>query len=256
MPIRSNPTPKLVSLGEVLHFVQFGTFRNFASNPNNSTASEAPEVSISNENVRQEEAKQDVFLALRDGDLKGRGRFSDTLRSDANHWAEALWHRHGKSKISIDIDFWSENGIDWIASSAKNPGGEFVDVVVPVRDVIELWGSEEKLPSEGSVPASDRLVARTDNSAAYDNAVKKLDDLILMLPTANDIGDLTAEERSVILSGLRESRKLFDAPSLKLSAVRALIEPKLRWLADKAGGAVVGLAAIDVLKAILTLFLS
>jgi hypothetical protein len=100
------------------------------------------------------------------------------------------------------------------------------------------------------VPASDRIVRRDDNSAAFDEAVHTLDEAISAVAKANDIGDLTAGERDLVLSQLHEGRKLFDLAEIKVSAIRALVEPKLRWLADKAAGAVVGNLALAALAAI------
>jgi hypothetical protein len=101
-----------------------------------------------------------------------------------------------------------------------------------------------------SIPASDRTVRRDDNSAAFDEAAKVLNETIEAIEKANDIGDLTAEERSIVLSQLREGRKLFDFPEIKISAVKATIEPALRWILDKAVGTVVGATVLAALGAI------
>ncbi len=122
-----------------------------------------------------------------------------------------------------------------------------------MQEVLEQWPDPEGQKfdaSEELAPASDRIVRRDDNSAAFDEAVNALDEAISVVAKANDIGDLNAGERMAVLSQLRESQKLFALPEIKVSAIKALIEPALRWLADKAAGGLVGNAAVAALAAI------
>jgi hypothetical protein len=101
-----------------------------------------------------------------------------------------------------------------------------------------------------SIPASDRIVRRDDNSAAFDEAVKALDEVISAVDKANDLGELSAGERGIVLSQLRDVRKLFDFSEIKVSAIQALIVPALRWVADKIGGEVVIYAVTTALTAV------
>lgn len=145
--------------------------------------------------------------------------------------------------LTHDIDVYSVtlHGIETIQQyKRKGPN--------PLLDLFGMLGGS--LDDRALVPASDRLVRLDHNSQPYKAAIKAVDDSIRAVEKANDIGDLTAGERAIVLSQLREGRKLFEAQEVKVSSIRATIEPALRWVLDKAGGTVVGTLVLAALGAI------
>jgi hypothetical protein len=252
MPIRSNPKLKYVSLSELVSFVTFGVFKPYTDISFNSGRSEDLDL-IVKFNKQIDEAKRDIFSALRDGHLFGRGRFSRTKASSGPNWNEISWHEYEIAKTDIEPDFWSEIGIDWKSSSAKNPGGEFVDIVFSTDEIFAVWSPDPMIASSNSVPASDRIVSLDDNSAAYREAVGALDAAISEAEKSNSLGDLTAGERVSVLSQLKTGRTLFNEKTIRVSAYKAVLEPAMKWLLDKCADNAVGLAITAAITAIGTL---
>jgi len=124
-----------------------------------------------------------------------------------------------------------------------------------VKEAERLLDNEQvriRMPEtpETSIPASDRIVKRSDNSAGFASAENSLEQLIAQLDTANDLGSLTAEE-------IEEARRevWILEQSIKQEAVRVdWIEPIakacLKWIATKAAEQVVGTLAMAALAAI------
>jgi hypothetical protein len=248
MPIRANPKLKYVSLSELLSYVTFGVFKPYTDISFNSGRSEDFEL-IVKFNEQLDEAKRDIFSALRDGHLFGRGRFSRTKVSSAPNWKETYWHEYEIAKTDIDPDFWSEFGIDWKSSSAKNPGGEFVDIVFSTDDIFGVWPPETAIVSSNSVPASDRVVSLGHNSEPFEEALASLDKVIEDLKASpNDLGTITAEERIVVLSNLEHGRKLFSAPQISVAAFAVFIKSTLIYVANAAAQTAIGAAALKALE--------
>jgi hypothetical protein len=111
----------------------------------------------------------------------------------------------------------------------------------------------DTVPQPNVLPASDRVVSLDHNSAPYREAVGALDAAISVAEKSNSLGDLTAGERSSILSQLKTGRTLFDDKTIRVSAYRAVLEPGLRWLLEKCADNAVGLALTAALTAIGTL---
>ena len=104
------------------------------------------------------------------------------------------------------------------------------------------------------IPASDRTVTLDHNSESYKEAVRKVEETIATLSKANDIGELLPGEQATAVSALTEGKKLLAAKELRWSSVQAFLIPKLRWIADKAAGSLVGKFAIGAIEAIIRLF--
>ena len=253
--------PMFVSLIEVLNYVMYDRF-DFSGFDVSDTEVRTAVVQQGGDAFDrhwrgERDAKREIFRALRDGELVGSGRLSTNKAigsASELDWRKTVWTNHTVNLKEISPDFWSEDGINWNQCTARNPGGEFADVRFSASHVMAIWKPEvQDAVSQSEVPASDRIVRRDDNSAAFDAAAKALDETISAVEKANDLGELSAEERTIVLSQLREGRKLFDLPEIKISAVQAMIVPKLRWLVDKLGGEMVVYAATAALTALTTL---
>lgn len=95
------------------------------------------------------------------------------------------------------------------------------------------------------VPASDRTVTLGHNSQEQKEALAKLDDLIAEVRATNDFsGD--PEEKEQLIAELSAGRRLLEAAKVRVSAARAALQPSLKWILEKAGGAVIGKIAGDL----------
>lgn len=92
------------------------------------------------------------------------------------------------------------------------------------------------------VPAADRVVTLGHNSSEQAQALEKVDQVIKAVSTANDL-NVTEDEKEQIIAELSAARRLLEASKIRLSALASNLKPALRWLAEKAGGTLVGKAA-------------
>jgi hypothetical protein len=96
-----------------------------------------------------------------------------------------------------------------------------------------------------AIPASDRIVSIGHNSPEQTQALEKIDELVEAVRQANDL-PLAPEEKEELVAELSAGRKLLEATKIRVTAVRATLEPALRWILEKAGGAVIGKMAADL----------
>jgi hypothetical protein len=89
------------------------------------------------------------------------------------------------------------------------------------------------------VPASDRIVSLGHNSPEQAQALEKIDELVEAVKKANDLPG-TPEEKERLVAELSAGRKLLEASRLRLGALRATVQPALRWILEKAAGTIVG----------------
>jgi hypothetical protein len=50
----------------------------------------------------------------------------------------------------------------------------------------------------------------------------------------------TPEDKEQLVAELAAGRKLLEATKIRVAAVQATLQPALRWILEKAGGAVIG----------------
>ena len=110
-----------------------------------------------------EVAEEDLFAALRDGDIQAHGRFSDHYahNSHENEWTKQAYEDHSETRSEIPAEFWCREGVSWERNSTKSPHGEYVDIILDRAEVLSLWTTEEA-ETEGDSEqaldsASDRL---------------------------------------------------------------------------------------------------
>jgi hypothetical protein len=98
---------------------------------------------------------------------------------------------------------------------------------------LDVEDSGTQKTAENLTPASDRFVTRNDNSDDYriiNSTIASIDE---RLATANDVGDLTPEERVFARDTLQAALKLFKAAQVRVSAVTNSVIPFLKWLGLK-----------------------
>jgi hypothetical protein len=89
------------------------------------------------------------------------------------------------------------------------------------------------------IPASDRTVSLGHNSPEQTQALGKIDELIDAVKQANDLPG-TPEERGQLVAELSAGRRLLEASTVRLAALRETVRPALRWILEKAAGTIVG----------------
>jgi hypothetical protein len=89
------------------------------------------------------------------------------------------------------------------------------------------------------IPASDRTVSLGHNSPEKKQALEKIDELVEAVKEANDLPG-SPEDKEPVLAELSAGRKLLEASTVRLDALRATVQPALRWILEKAAGTIVG----------------
>lgn len=102
------------------------------------------------------------------------------------------------------------------------------------------------------IPASDRVVTLGHNSPEQIEALQKVDELIAAVTRANDFPG-TQDDKEQIVAELSAGRKLLEAAKVRVGAAREVLQPKLIWLVEKAGGAIVGNLAGKLLEYLMSL---
>ena len=120
---------------------------------------EGLELELWNREQDREEAEEDLFAALIDGDIGARGRFSktNTRSSSPVDWMNQEYVGHADTRTEIPADFWRREGIDWKSSNVKSTSSEYVDIVLSCDDVFACWPLED---SNGDTPSQDPIPSK------------------------------------------------------------------------------------------------
>lgn len=121
---------------------------------------------------------------------------------------------------------------------------------------VETTNRVEQIPeSEAeSIPAADRVVSLDHNQPPLIAIREASEDLRQKIARGNDLGDLTIEQAEAAAAEIYQLEQMLGAPFARPQAVMEFARQSLRWIADKAGGAVVGAAALAVLTLIAAYF--
>lgn len=112
-----------------------------------------------------------------------------------------------------------------------------------------LSATEKLLGSTKNIPAADRTVALDHNSQTYLEANDSLEKLIQSVREVNEY-PADEEDKEQKLAELTAGQQLIAAARVRVQAVKALLEPPLRWFMEKFAGAIVGKFAEVAWKAI------
>jgi hypothetical protein len=104
---------------------------------------------------------------------------------------------------------------------------------------------------EAAAPASDRTVPLDHNSRAYQDAVTSLENVEKALRESNEYPD--GEDREQRIAEISATRRLLNAPRVDVEKAKALGIRTLKYLADKAFGAIITLAIGAALAALAAL---
>jgi hypothetical protein len=85
-----------------------------------------------------EEARHELLIALRDGDLHATGRLS-TQRPAPWHTAHAGWRLHSGHHSHITPEQWRSGEMEWEFGTLTMGDGQFIDIRVPRFAVLAIW---------------------------------------------------------------------------------------------------------------------
>jgi hypothetical protein len=155
---------------------------------------------------------------------------------------ELQWIGEASALITVlgDIGLIGETqvAINGLTSGRRQIG--FQKLMVILHKARALAGLRFPPETRGAfIPAADRTVSIGHNSPEQKQALEKIDELVEAVKRANDLPG-TPEEREQIVAELSAGRKLLEATKIRVAAVQATLQPALRWILEKAGGAVIG----------------
>jgi hypothetical protein len=93
-------------------------------------------------------------------------------------------------------------------------------------------------PNTHLIPASDRVVALDHNNPLYREMITAIERVEIAVRETNDLSEDIDRERA--LAELNAGLTLLQAPSVRVSPVRAMLMPTLRLIATCAGSLALG----------------
>jgi hypothetical protein len=93
-------------------------------------------------------------------------------------------------------------------------------------------------PNSRLIPASDRVVALSHNNPLYLEMIAAIERVEIAIRETNDLPEPIDRERT--LAELDAGLMLLRAPSVRVSAVRAMLIPTLRFIVTCAGSVALG----------------
>lgn len=147
-----------------------------------------------------------------------------------------------------------DSEIDDYSVSVTTPGiSNFEgDLLKPSTNIYQFMNSESAwlktnyIPPKSlatNVPASDRIVKRSDNEDAWANSAEGVIALREAMSAANDYGELDAEEFEQRLSEVRALEIMLNAPQVQWSVLDQFATNTIKYLATKFADNAIGLAA-------------
>jgi hypothetical protein len=95
-----------------------------------------------------EEARYELLIALRDGDLHATGRLS-TQRPAPWHTAHAGWRLHSGHHSQITPEQWRGGEMEWGFGTLTMSDWQFIDIRVPRFVVLAIWPEQREAPHPG-----------------------------------------------------------------------------------------------------------
>ena len=127
-------------------------------------------------------------------------------------------------------------------------------MMVTTDKALALTGQRSVVPQDA--PASDRIVRYDDNSAAFDEVRDGFRDLAKSLSEGNDVGKMTEAEVRQARQEVMMLRHAFGCDAINTDWLIEPTKKTLLWIANAAGEAVVGVAALGLLAIVIKYFAS
>lgn len=117
----------------------------------------------------------------------------------------------------------------------------------------DSWLQKQRLVPSG-VPASNRVVSKSDNRDAFDAISADLETIEAEIASDNQVGAQLGDDRELIIGEISAAKELVKQPRFHLSRIAELILPALKYLSEKFSGAAIGETAKHLIKLLLELF--
>ncbi len=161
--------------------------------------------------------------------------------------------RHLASEENAGINF--AMGFMYAGSNLNDNISKIVDQLIEPfgRD---LWKhivrTNRSSSSQASVPSADGVVAIDHNSAPYQSLIAQLEKLERDARSTNSIAMLPEFDR--VEAEVSAGRRLLEAASARVEAIRVVLVPALKWIAERAGEGAIGVAVTAILVLIAGIF--
>jgi hypothetical protein len=141
---RKETTSKFITLSETLNWIAFDNFEGPSQTPAEiavaifGSIDDPDEISIVewNREHKLDMAVDELFAALRDGDVNSRG-FS-IAAEDKDDIQKAASETRSKNE-PISQEFWQVDGVCWDEGSATSRGKKYIDIVLSREEVLKVW---------------------------------------------------------------------------------------------------------------------
>lgn len=169
------------------------------------------------------------------------------------------------AKTDDALSYVSENGHQALVSNGLSGGVEWFKKVFgstdfwvdlhndPLASVDDESDATGVNPSDDLIPASDRIVTRSDNRAEIEVMESDFHGLVEELDSNNEVSIALGDEKDVINGELRTAETLISQPAFRLSKLSSLVLPALRYLAEKFASGAIGEMAKRLIAAIMGL---
>jgi hypothetical protein len=127
-------------------------------------------------------------------------------------------------------------------------------IFMPMASELRRYLEREvaKLPTNPSIPASDRVVSLDHNKPEYQEAVESLDRLVKTIKESNDYADI--EEREQRIAEVSAARLLMDAVRVRIEPLVSLLRPIVIQFATELKDNLVAIAVTATVAALTALF--
>lgn len=99
-----------------------------------------------------------------------------------------------------------------------------------------LDGLEDQLIVARGIPASDRIVLRSDNQSVADEAVSALTAVREELQSrSNEIGETLGDDRDLAIEEVQQLETMASRPRVRVEPLVSLARKTLGWIVEKAG---------------------
>lgn len=119
----------------------------------------------------------------------------------------------------------------------------------PMPESVAEEDSTQKKASD-EIPASDRIVLRSDNRPTVELIEADLRGLVDEIETNNEAGAELGEERELVTGELKAAETLLSQPAFRFARLSTLVLPVLRFLVEKFATGAIGEMAKRLIAAI------
>ena len=148
-------------------------------------------------------------------------------------------------KNSNYVSKYSSGSISIEAAGYERVENELADdssVIYQYANFGDKWLGNQTL-SNGGIPASDRIISKTDNQKEIDEIIGELSTIGVEIDQNNQVGSELGDEKELIKAEIDAVQELTKHDRFRLKSLLNLVLPALRYLSEKFSGAAIGEAA-------------